>query len=309
MILRKGDKNATVATLQEWLNELGFKHVDSSGEHKSLVVDGDFGSKTEEIVLAFQESEGLYTDGIVGPITFKALERAYYDAIVERDSPADSFASETQLSLERVLADKYDQGYGRFQVRNDVAEEYRKIRHEVLSQGGILTSSGGIRNLDARLNSNRSAASFHYVGRALDLFVYSAMVNPNTDPYVVTKEDDRYHRVYARCKTDWTINPREPKVEITLPEETTLTNIVTYQDRLAENTGSITGHFVDLTEVFDRHHFKRIRARRSFANGGNQLGAEWWHFQYEKGLIKGVSNFGQELLKLYSEETLKGTSP
>ena len=309
MILRKGDQNATVARLQEWLNELGFKYVDASGRHRSLVVDGDFGSRTEEVVLTFQESEGLYTDGIVGPLTFKALEKAYYDAVRERDSPADSFVSETQFTLEPVLADKYDQGYSRFQIRSDVAKEYQKIRREVLSQGGILTSSGGIRNLNARLNSNRSAVSFHYVGRALDLFVYSAMVNPKTDPYVVTKEGDRYYRVYARCKTDWAINPKEPAVEITLPEERTLTNIVTYHDRLGQNTGSITGHFLDLTEVFDQHDFKRIRARRSFTNGGSQLGAEWWHFQYEKGLIKGTSTFGEELLKLYSKGTLEDTPP
>ena len=39
------------------------------------------------------------------------------------------------------------------------------------------------------------------------------------------------------------------------------------------------------------------------------MGAEWWHFQYTKDLVEGVSTFGHELLKLYSENTLAGTPP
>ena len=54
MILREGNKGSAVATIQEWLNELGYKYSDSSGEFHSLVVDGIFGPNTEEVVLLFQ---------------------------------------------------------------------------------------------------------------------------------------------------------------------------------------------------------------------------------------------------------------
>ncbi|WP_394392998.1 hypothetical protein [Shewanella woodyi] len=69
----------------------------------------------------------------------------------------------------------------------------------------------------------------------------------------------------------------------------------------------VTGRFVDLTSLFKEEGFERIRARRSFFKGGTWLGAEWWHFQYEKGLEKGKSTFGNELLKVYREQTLSLT--
>ena len=39
------------------------------------------------------------------------------------------------------------------------------------------------------------------------------------------------------------------------------------------------------------------------------MAAEWWHFQWESGLVEGASTFGQELLKVYSETTLEETAP
>ena len=50
--------------LQEKLRSLGF----SPGR-----IDGDFGPGTEAAVIAFQRSEGLLADGIVGPVTLEAL--------------------------------------------------------------------------------------------------------------------------------------------------------------------------------------------------------------------------------------------
>jgi len=40
-----------------------------------VVVDGDFGAKTEAAVRVFQQSHGLVPDGIVGPATWAALDR------------------------------------------------------------------------------------------------------------------------------------------------------------------------------------------------------------------------------------------
>jgi peptidoglycan hydrolase-like protein with peptidoglycan-binding domain len=39
-------------------------------------IDGDFGEITEAAVKAFQELNGLQPDGIVGPVTWAALETA-----------------------------------------------------------------------------------------------------------------------------------------------------------------------------------------------------------------------------------------
>lgn len=61
--LKKGDKCDEVARLQSSLNKNGY----------SLVEDGDFGTKTEEAVKAFQRKHNLEDDGIVGRQTWNAL--------------------------------------------------------------------------------------------------------------------------------------------------------------------------------------------------------------------------------------------
>jgi hypothetical protein len=72
---------------------------------------------------------------------------------------------------------------------------------------------------------------------------------------------------------------------------------------------AVSGRFLDLTALFQAEGFQRIRARRSFFTGGTWLGAEWWHFQYETGLVIGTSTFGGELLKVYTEDQLRPTPP
>ena len=63
--IRRGAKGALVYTLQSDLNAiLGSK----------LVIDGDFGAATELAVKSYQRRRHLITDGIVGPLTWEALD-------------------------------------------------------------------------------------------------------------------------------------------------------------------------------------------------------------------------------------------
>ena len=68
-LLKKGSVGGDVKTLQELLNQLG----------ASLTVDGDFGSKTETAVKAFQKKTGLKQDGKYGDQTHTALMAAVAD--------------------------------------------------------------------------------------------------------------------------------------------------------------------------------------------------------------------------------------
>ena len=117
------------------------------------------------------------------------------------------------------------------------------------------------------------------------------MESPARDPYVVASDGDRYWRVYARA-------PGAEQKEI---------DAVTYNSR--SRPRKTTGNFLDLTALFESEGFFRIRARKSFFDNGTWLGAEWWHFQYERELEPGVSTFGDELLRVYSETTLRETPP
>lgn len=283
-MLKLNSKGDEVRTLQENLQRLGY----SPGP-----VDGHFGEKTENAVIQFQEAEGLYADGIVGPRTLQVMEEVLLELTLELQSPGvDSItASPERLPFVRVPADPYRDGYDRFFLRADVAEAYLRIRDKITEAGGKITSSGARRMLTARVSPSRSATSFHYTGRALDLHVGSGMESPGRDPFVVASDGDRVWRVYARA-------PGGERMEL---------NAVTYRSR--QRSRKVEDSFLDLTALFEAEGFARIRARKSFFTGGTWLGAEWWHFQYEKGLEPGVSTFGGELLRVYTEETLRPTPP
>lgn len=66
-LLRTGSYGDNVAMLQKYLQNAGFNPG---------YIDGAFGPKTQSAVIAFQRHSGLVPDGIVGPLTWAALERA-----------------------------------------------------------------------------------------------------------------------------------------------------------------------------------------------------------------------------------------
>ena len=63
------NSSAQVKTVQRLLNALGYKGKDG----KTLTVDGDFGTNTAYAVKAYQTSQKITADGIVGAATWKAL--------------------------------------------------------------------------------------------------------------------------------------------------------------------------------------------------------------------------------------------
>lgn len=65
-LLRRGSVGGAVRVLQAELNE---------SFPKLLVVDGDFGARTEAAVRSFQKKKGLVVDGVCGPKTWQALGR------------------------------------------------------------------------------------------------------------------------------------------------------------------------------------------------------------------------------------------
>lgn len=68
-VCKKGSKGEQIKTIQRILYAMGYK--DQNG--KALSIDGDFGSKTDYAVRAFQKANGLVVDGSVGSATWTAL--------------------------------------------------------------------------------------------------------------------------------------------------------------------------------------------------------------------------------------------
>lgn len=67
--VRRGSKGEDVKYVQTILYKLGY-NLGSYG------IDGDFGRATEAAVKEFQRDHGLNQDGVVGPLTYEALEKA-----------------------------------------------------------------------------------------------------------------------------------------------------------------------------------------------------------------------------------------
>lgn len=287
--VRLGDRGPSVRKAQEMLN---------AANKAGLKVDGIFGPKTEDAVVAFQKKRRIYTDGVVGPVTWGELTETY-------DGPTGTLPDvDARYALIRVhIAKQYKgKGYKSFRIREDVAEGLELVASEMESVGAHLTSSGGTRGLTAPVGSNRSATSFHYTGRAVDLYLYSGMVDPHEAPFVCTRdpEDDRKFIVWARAKRGAPMS-----LDAVLYEKAEKST--GYPQRIV----TTEGRFINFTELMRQEGFERISARRSFFRWGrkNNGGAEWWHFQYERGLVPGESTFGEELLKIYPKSTLEGTPP
>ena len=97
-ILKIGNESRTVGAVQEMLAKLGFSPEG---------VDNFFGPKTEKAVIRFQESRGLFADGVVGPVTLEELEEAMVTYNRELASPGPDAADgeEGRLPFEKCKAD------------------------------------------------------------------------------------------------------------------------------------------------------------------------------------------------------------
>ncbi len=88
-ILQSGDSGTDVATLQYYLNFLGF-FFDTLPR---ISTDGYFGDETRNAVLAFQEQFGLNPDGIVGRQTWYAIQDQYDGILRSLPSEYSSYSS------------------------------------------------------------------------------------------------------------------------------------------------------------------------------------------------------------------------
>jgi|TARA_X000001388_G_scaffold77480_2_gene78490 hypothetical protein len=280
MILKKGSKGKSVTQLQSALRSLGFNPG---------IVDGDFGRATELQVEKFQESVDIHDDGIVGKETLRLLnEKLDHNADsalqFKIDDNGDPPSPARKHKWIRVEADQVEgsKGYDRFYLRDDAAKAYNALREEVLALGGVITSAGARRRLtSSKRSKSRSTKSMHYVGLAFDMALDSGMENPKKERFAIENIGNREWNVW--CKTD----------NLTIPERTI--EAFTYRCTRVP----VIGRYFSFTDIAKKHGFQPIKARRWFLNGGKYTGAEWWHFQYERALIEGVSRFGAELQRIY----------
>jgi hypothetical protein len=350
MAISLGASNETVHAVQRILVALGYRFLHVRGVDGKLVCisprqDGVFGPQTQAVLMDFQRDNALLVDGVIGKTTMAALEAAYARRRLEIDSPGtdalDAFdrsgavsLSATRLPFIRVPADRppgFEDACEALQLRSDVARAYGRVYNALRAAGAVMIASAGRRALDTPVSAFRSALSFNHLGRAVDLFPYSGMVDTDKDPYVIELPEDGsqalawrdavigdsdpnaraarsleppapwFWRVWARCRDD--VDPA------TVPKQS-ISSAVTYLDRWGAKRALVEGRFIDLTALFAAEGFKPVSPRPLFFDfDGAMMNANWWRFQYEAGLVPEVSTYGGELLRVYAEATLAGTLP
>lgn len=93
--LKKGDKGEAVKTMQTMLIACGY-------DCGSTGADGDFGKNTEAALRAFQKDKGLTVDGIYGPVSKTALEKAYAEG--KTQTPTDTTTDNAKAIWDRLYA-------------------------------------------------------------------------------------------------------------------------------------------------------------------------------------------------------------
>lgn len=97
--LRAGARGDAVRLVQERLNDL----MAGVPGGQRLGADGAFGNKTEAAVVRFQSRHGLRADGVVGPITAKALGFSQYTSLKRMAGGALQLAAVITGSIARLL--------------------------------------------------------------------------------------------------------------------------------------------------------------------------------------------------------------
>ena len=104
--LSLGSRSTYVSQLQKDLTTLGYY---------SNSIDGWFGPKTHDAVISFQASQGLKKDGLVGPITKKALNNALAGIVSPQVSDSAKAPTAVRISNyndhEKPIVDSFRENY------------------------------------------------------------------------------------------------------------------------------------------------------------------------------------------------------
>ncbi|MCB8835919.1 N-acetylmuramidase domain-containing protein [Aurantimonas sp. VKM B-3413] len=155
IVLRRGDRNSQVKTVQQALAKLGLY---------SAGIDGDFGPATEAAVKAFQTAHGLLDDGWVGEKTTKALASAVDGlkvAPAERPMPIASLPANLPIPIARPDLAVKSIGNAAKQLKNegsrtiantdviqDTADQLiangKEMVRQAITRGGLSSVMGGL---------------------------------------------------------------------------------------------------------------------------------------------------------------------
>jgi len=248
--------------------------------------------RAHEVVITIRtgalQAGGMQSDSTGAIEVVSALTQSVTRGITAAAPQSDS----TRVGLTQVPADKMGDGYSTAWIRTDLRDEYMSAFQMVKALGGVMTSSGAIRDLGAGATAGRSGTSFHYTGRAFDLWIGTGMQGDN-DRYLVQRAGGT--AANPECELLCiSVNPQvtDPNYDASMIRTGEVEYLI-----WKKGTGAIAkkrqATYFSLTAVLRKFGWVNIPSRTDWVS--QYLSTEWWHFQHHKGLVEGVSLFGDEL--------------
>jgi peptidoglycan hydrolase-like protein with peptidoglycan-binding domain len=149
---RIGHRNDGVRVVQERLNELA-----RAGSPR-LTADGAFGRKTDAAVRDFQKGRGLKVDGVVGPLTAKALGFTQYTSLQRLGAGAMQLASVITGSLARLVPTPHAEPDPAYDILMALAVQADAMRKVVVLVPGSGNAKREIEQLLASLQRQLESA-------------------------------------------------------------------------------------------------------------------------------------------------------
>ena len=248
--------------------------------------------RAHEVVIRIRTSAlqagGMPSDSTGAIEAVSALTRS----VTRGMSAAAPQSDTTRVGLTQVPADKMGDGYATAWIRTDLRDAYMSAFQTVKALGGVMTSSGAIRELGAGATAGRSGTSFHYTGRAFDLWIGTGMQGAN-DRYLIQRAGgtDANPECEVLCIS---VSPQsaDPNFDASMLKTGDVEYLV-----WKKGTGVIAKRrqatYFSLTAVLRKFGWVNIPARTDWVS--QYLSTEWWHFQHHKGLVESASLFGDEL--------------
>lgn len=305
-ILRRGSTGEVVKRLQFGLAALYF--------HPGPA-DGVYGPDTERAVLKLQYASNVYQDGQVNHFTAKA----YNDTLMRCTQEGAALSLRADLHSYRIPVETRQRPIGiatqrtkkikvfkadgiKVRGHEDAIDAFAQAHAAVLDLHGPALAQCVYKKdfrclLDLKPSAFHKACSLAYMGKTFRIKPNLGLQNPHSDPFIVTFDDKapsaflqkRTFRVYMRV-------PFGEVPSITLNALATIRASDKRRKAYTQIYGMVmSGPFVDFTEMLSTLGFKPVAPSPAFLLGGSPQGAHWGEFQYERGLIRGITTFGEEL--------------
>jgi peptidoglycan hydrolase-like protein with peptidoglycan-binding domain len=171
--LRVGIRNDAVRVVQERLNEV----LSGTPGNVRLGTDGAFGDKTRAAVVRFQRARQLRADGVVGPITAKALGFTHYTSLQRIGAGAAQLASVIGGSLARLVPSAHSEPDPAYDVLMAMTVQADVMRQVVAGLTGATTArlelerivAGLKRQLEGMRNQAFLVGAIHAFADALQM--------------------------------------------------------------------------------------------------------------------------------------------